>query len=117
MAESAEDIRHHVAVYMKVFLALFVLTIVTVAASYLHLDSVAMTVTIALFIASIKGTLVACYFMHLIGERKSIHAALLLTAFFFLVLIFIPILGHSNTYGEYKTFPNADAPMATEDAH
>ena len=55
--------------------------------------------------------------MHLIGERKGIYAALLLTAFFFLVLIFIPILGHTNTFGEYKTLPNANAPVAAEVEH
>jgi cytochrome c oxidase subunit 4 len=99
MAESAEDIRHHVAVYMKVFLALFVLTIVTVAASYLHLDSVAMTVTIALFIASIKGTLVACYFMHLIDERSIIYWVLIITAVFFVVLMFVPLLAEMNSVG------------------
>lgn len=99
MAESAEDIRHHVAVYMKVFLALFVLTIVTVAASYLHLDSVAMTVTIALFIASIKATLVACYFMHLIDERSIIYWVLIITAVFFVVLMFVPLLTEMNSVG------------------
>ena len=99
MAESAEDIRHHVAVYMKVFLALFVLTIVTVAASSLHLDSVAMTVTIALFIASIKGTLVACYFMHLIDERSIIYWVLIITAVFFVVLMFVPLLTEMNSVG------------------
>ena len=99
MAESAEDIRHHVAVYMKGFLALFVLTIVTVAASYLHLDSVAMTVTIALFIASIKGTLVACFFMHLIDERSIIYWVLIITAVFFVVLMFVPLLTVTNSVG------------------
>ena len=90
MAESAEDIKQHIAVYLKVFLGLAILTIVTVSASYLHLDSVAMTVTIALFIASIKGTLVACFFMHLIDEKKFIYWLLLLTASFLVFLLFVP---------------------------
>ena len=99
MAESAEDIRHHVAVYMKVFGALLVLTFVTVAASYLHLDSIAMTVTIALFIASIKGALVACFFMHLIDERSIIYWVLILTVVFFVVLMFVPLLTVADSVG------------------
>ena len=99
MAESAEDIRHHVAVYKKVFLALAVLTVVTVAASYLHLDSIAMTVTIALFIASIKGALVACFFMHLIDERSIIYWVLMITVVFFIVLMFVPLLTVSDSVG------------------
>jgi len=99
MAESAEEIRHHIAVYKKVGLALAVLTVVTVAASYLHIDSVAMTVTIALFIASIKGALVACYFMHLIDERSIIYWVLIITAFIFVVLMFVPLLSEADSVG------------------
>ena len=64
-----------------------------------------------------KGSLVASYFMHLIGERNSIYAALALTAFFFLVLIFIPLLGLTDSLGEPMTVPNANAPVAVEEAH
>ncbi len=99
MAESAEEIRHHIAVYKKVGLALARLTCVTVAASYLHIDSVAMTVTIVLFIASIKGALVACYFMHLIDERSIIHWVLIITAVFFVVLMFVPLLSEADSVG------------------
>lgn len=99
MAESAEEIRHHIAVYKKVGLALAALTVVTVAASYLHIDSVAMTVTIALFIASIKGALVACYFMHLIDERSIIYWVLIITAVFFVVLMFVPLLSEADSVG------------------
>ena len=48
-----------------------VLTIVTVAISRFHL-SVPIAVTVALFVATVKGSLVACYFMHLISEKKLI---------------------------------------------
>ena len=33
----------------------------------------------ALFVATIKGSLVACYFMHLISEKKLIYAVLVVT--------------------------------------
>jgi caa(3)-type oxidase subunit IV len=112
----SEDVKEHIKLYYKIGATLLVLTLVTVAVSYIDF-AVPLAIVVALIIAATKGSLVASYFMHLIGERKSIHAALLLTAFFFLVLIFIPILGHSDTYGERHIFPNADASVAAEDAH
>ena len=48
-----------------------------------------MAVTVALFIATIKGSLVACYFMHLISEKKLIYVASV-TAFMFLALLALP---------------------------
>ncbi len=91
----AADIDKHVRVYILVFVALMVLTIVTVAVSYLHLP-VAMAVTVALLVATVKGSLVACYFMHLISERKLIYAVLGLTVVFFVVLMALPVLTHEN---------------------
>ncbi len=38
-----------------------------------------MAVTVAILVATIKGSLVACYFMHLISEKKLIYAVLALT--------------------------------------
>ena len=112
----SEEVRQHIRLYWKIAAALLVLTVVTVAVSYVEF-AVPIAVLVALLIAATKGSLVASYFMHLIGERRSIHATLLLTAFFFLVLIFIPILGLTDTYGERMTVPNANAPMAEEAGH
>jgi cytochrome c oxidase subunit 4 len=95
--DHAADIDRHVRVYITVFVALMVLTIVTVAISRLHL-SVPVAVTIALAVATIKGSLVACYFMHLISEKKLIYAVLLLTAVFFAALLALPAVTHSNGY-------------------
>jgi caa(3)-type oxidase subunit IV len=45
-----------------------------VGLNYLHFDSKALTIAIALFVATIKATLVACYFMHLdLGEEDDLH--------------------------------------------
>ena len=85
------DIQSHIKVYMTVFAALAVLTIVTVAASYLDL-STGEAILLALTIASVKGSLVASYFMHLISERALITWILMLTAGFFFVLMFIPMV-------------------------
>jgi cytochrome c oxidase subunit 4 len=61
-----------------------------VAISTLHLGTVA-AILVALFIASLKASLVAAYFMHLISEKKLIYAALTLTAVLFLVLMVLPV--------------------------
>lgn len=91
------DIDKHVRIYITVFVALMVLTIVTVAVSYLDL-STPVAVTVALVIATIKGSLVACYFMHLISEKKVIYAVLALTAVFFVVLLALPVFTVSEGY-------------------
>jgi len=90
-SDHAADIDKHVRIYISVFVALMVLTIVTVAVSRFHLP-VPIAVTVALIVAIIKGSLVACYFMHLISEKKLIYAVLALTAAFFLVLMVVPVL-------------------------
>jgi len=84
------DIQSHIKVYMTVFAALAALTIVTVAASYLDL-STGEAILLALTIASVKGSLVAGYFMHLISEKALITWILMLTAGFFFVLMLIPM--------------------------
>ena len=90
-SDHAVDIDKHVRIYITVFVTLMALTIVTVAISYLHLP-VALAVTVALIVALIKGSLVACYFMHLISEKKLIYAVLVLTVAFFIALMILPIL-------------------------
>jgi cytochrome c oxidase subunit 4 len=97
VGHSAADIDKHVRVYITVFVAPMILTIITVAISRVHLP-VRIAVTIALLVATIKGSLVACYFMHLISEKKLILAVLTLTAAFFIALLALPILTHSNGY-------------------
>ena len=98
--DHAADIDRHVRVYITVFAALMVLTIVTVAISRFHL-SVPVAVTVALLVATVKGSLVACYFMHLISEKKLILAILALTVVFFVVLLLLPILTVSNGFGTH----------------
>ena len=84
------DIQSHIKVYMMVFASLAVLTVVTVAASYLELSS-GEAIFLALVIASVKGSLVACFFMHLISEKAFITWILMLTAGFFFILMFVPL--------------------------
>ena len=94
--QSPEEIRAHVKVYLMVFGALAVLTAVTVGASYLDIG-VAGGITLALLIAAIKASLVALYFMHLKGEVKAVLQTLILTAVFFVFLMFLPLF-HAADY-------------------
>ena len=87
---TAADIDRHVRVYITVFVALMALTLITVAISSPHLP-LPMAVTVALLVATVKGSLVACYFMHLISEKKLIYAVLGLTAVFFVALLALPV--------------------------
>ena len=85
------SMQDHIRVYLMVFGALGVLTIVTVLASYLTL-STSEAIFLALIIASVKASLVLGYFMHLITERKMIIWILLMTVFFFFIMIFLPLI-------------------------
>src|SRR5512134_537928 len=91
LSDHAADIDRHVRIYITVFVALMVLTIVTVAISYLHLP-IPIAVGVALLVATVKGSLVACYFMHLISEKKLIYAVLVLTVVFFAALLALPVV-------------------------
>lgn len=97
-ADHAHDIDKQVRIYVTVFVSLMALTIITVAISRFH-PPVAVAVSIAMLVATIKGSLVACYFMHLISERKLIYAVLGLTVAFFVALLFLPVLTVSNGLG------------------
>src|SRR6267143_4484473 len=96
-SDHAADIDRHVRVYITVFVALMALTLITVAISYLHLP-LPMAVTVALLVATVKGSLVACYFMHLISEKKLIYAVLGLTAVFFVALLALPVVTVRDGY-------------------
>jgi cytochrome c oxidase subunit IV len=96
-SDHAADIDRHVRIYITVFVALMVLTVVTVAVSRYHLP-IHIAVTVALLVATIKGALVACYFMHLISEKKLIYAVLVLTVLFFIALMALPFLTVHNGF-------------------
>ena len=96
-SDHAADIDRHVRVYITVFVALMALTLITVTISYLHLP-LPMAVTVALLVATVKGSLVACYFMHLISEKKLIYAVLGLTAVFFVALLALPVVTVNDGY-------------------
>jgi len=84
-------IQGHIKVYLTVFGALAILTVLTVAASFLNVTE-SEAIFLALVIATIKASLVAGYFMHLITERQTIVWILILTFVFFLACMFFPML-------------------------
>jgi len=90
MHSDPAEIQKNVRKYMMIGASLLVFTVITVAASYLNL-AVPAAITVALIIATMKGSMVASVFMHLNHERQWIYGALLLTVLFFIVLIFIPL--------------------------
>jgi cytochrome c oxidase subunit 4 len=85
------ELKKHVRIYMVVFASLMALTLITVGISYLHLPTPA-AIGLALIVASVKGSLVACYFMHLISERKLILVVMALTVFFFIGVLLGPVI-------------------------
>jgi caa(3)-type oxidase subunit IV len=92
------DARKEVRGYIVVFVALAALTALTVAASYLDV-STTMHILIAMGIATVKGGMVAAYFMHLISEKKMIYSTLILTAVFFVILMVVPLSTAMDTIG------------------
>jgi cytochrome c oxidase subunit 4 len=83
------EVHKYVKTCIGVFGTLMVLTIVTVAISYVHLETHS-AIAVALIVATVKASLVALFFMHLISERKGIYYLLCLTGLFFLLLMYLP---------------------------
>ncbi|MBI1873238.1 MAG: cytochrome C oxidase subunit IV family protein [Acidobacteria bacterium] len=108
---------HDVGIYYKVFGALLVFTVITVAVNRVHL-AIPLAVTVALIIAVTKGSLVASFFMHLISESNQIYRVLVLTAIFFFFLMFLPLLGlFSTPAGTEHRSPLTPATHATAEGH
>ena len=86
----AARVREHLRVYVMVFVALAVLTVVTVAISYLDLPT-GLAITVAMIVATVKASLVGGYFMHLLSEEKVIIWLLVLCAAFLVFLFALPL--------------------------
>ena len=89
--EHAEDIQHHVKIYINVFIALAILTVVTVAVSFLDVSFIE-AFFIAITVATIKGSLVLSFFMHLLEEKPAVIWILATSMVAFLILMFIPLI-------------------------
>jgi caa(3)-type oxidase subunit IV len=111
MHSDPAEVKQTIRRYMMVGAALFVGTVITVAANQVHL-AVPLAITVALIIASAKGSLVAAVFMHLSHEKKWIYGSLILTVVFFVALMLLPILSTSDHIGMA-----IDAPAAEHEGH
>jgi cytochrome c oxidase subunit 4 len=75
------------SVYFGVFGSLIFLTFVTVGVSYLGLPA-ALSIIVAVAVATLKASLVATWFMHLIHDTK-LNIALFLASIWFIGVFFV----------------------------
>ena len=117
-------------IYFGVWAALIVLTVVTVGVSYF--DFGAGNLVVAMIVATVKGTLVCMYFMHLKYDDR-FNTMIVLSAFAFLALLFmftladLPRRGEVDAveYGTIKPLPESSLlpegdhgePGSGEDGH
>jgi cytochrome c oxidase subunit 4 len=95
-AHDHEHVAQQVRRYLYVFYALLFGTLITVAASYIPFGNHEFNIAVALAIACAKASLVACYFMHLISERKMIYGLLAFAAFFFVGLMALTVFAFAD---------------------
>src|SRR4051812_39467316 len=91
-------IQKSIRTYYKVGAALLVFTVITVAVNQVHL-AVPFAITVALVIATMKGSMVASIFMHLSHEKKWIYGSLILTVIGFAILMLVPSLTMNDHIG------------------
>jgi cytochrome c oxidase subunit IV len=116
---SPEAVRKEIRKYLMVFGALAVLTVITVGIAQLHLPTW-QAITLALIVATIKGSLVAAFFMHLLSERKLIYAVLVITVFFFGMMLWGPWHQRHNakeSWPGYDLNASKPAPATTTAPH
>ncbi|HEV7767120.1 MAG TPA: cytochrome C oxidase subunit IV family protein [Thermoanaerobaculia bacterium] len=114
--DSPEAVRKEIRRYLMVLGALGVLTLITVAISQLKLPT-GEAIALGLAVATIKGTLVALFFMHLISERKLIFGVLAFTVFFFAVLLWGPWHHHHDAEREWPGHDATHKPAAAAPAN
>jgi cytochrome c oxidase subunit 4 len=100
---------HGTGAYHATLVALLILTAITVGASYIQFGSSSANVTIALTIASIKATLVALIFMHLLHD-KPVNAIIAVAGFLFLgiFLMFCLLDFNSRVAPLQRNVPNLE---------
>jgi len=95
-AHHAHEEHHGAGRYWVIWGALLVLTLVTVVTGRMHLPSFGLL--LALVIASVKGTLVALFFMHL-SEHQGVNRLFFAVSLLFVVLMLaIPLLDFGTRF-------------------
>lgn len=72
--------------YLKIFIALIILTGLTVGMSFVHIGE-SLNIIVGVLIALLKASLVAWIFMHLKFDNRRLRAFVIVPSFFFLVLV------------------------------
>lgn len=109
MADSPEEIKKHVKLYMLIGVILFICTVLTVAVAKIEFLDFgergfdAIDMVIGLLIATVKATLVALIFMHLNHEKKMIYLLFGIGIFFGICLMAITGFSFSDPI-YYKDF-------------
>jgi cytochrome c oxidase subunit IV len=100
---------HHVVPYVAIFLALVVLTVVTVAIAFWHAPNELINVALAMLVAIVKGSLVALFFMHLKFEGKLIYLIVIVPLILCVLIIMalipdIILTDHDSNSGSLHLF-------------
>ncbi|MCA1583998.1 MAG: cytochrome C oxidase subunit IV family protein [Acidobacteria bacterium] len=82
--------------YISIFLALMVLTAITVGAAFINLGQ--FNATVALGIATLKGTLVVLYFMHVKYSSRLTKLTVLSGFFFLAILLLLTMADYATRY-------------------
>ncbi len=103
-----QESRGHVSptkVYILAGLALYALTIITVAASYFDTGSMLVNVLIAMAIATVKAFVVLWYFMHMKYEDKIVW----LYGIWYPIILFCILIGSMflDVFNRVKVGPDA----------
>jgi cytochrome c oxidase subunit IV len=114
MSEHSFNPKAEAATYLKTLIALLILTGITVGASYIHFGSGAANVVVALSIATVKATLVALFFMHLLHD-KPVNGLIAAAGFIFLGLFLMFTLLDFDTREnpQPRNLPSVIAPPTT----
>jgi cytochrome c oxidase subunit 4 len=99
MSEHTQNPKAEAAVYAKTLISLLILTGITVAASYVNFGKA--NVVVALTIATIKATLVALFFMHLLHD-KPVNGLIAAAGFVFLGLFLMFTLIDFDSRQDYQ---------------
>jgi cytochrome c oxidase subunit 4 len=89
---------HPTSLYVKVFLALLFFTGLTVAVAEVHLG--AWNFFVAVFIATIKATLVALFFMHLKDDTR-FNGLIFIGSLVFMGVFFVYTMNDTNHRGQW----------------
>lgn len=90
-AHDDHDVSKHIKGYLMIGGFLLIGTAITVWAATIDFGSHALNIGIGLLIATVKATLVALYFMHLISEKTAIYMFMSVTVFFFTGLMVLTL--------------------------